>query len=226
MPRRVVRHGCLQAAIAAFLVAAALEGGEPVLVRSRVVDIEYTVNADALPLDSVRLWYSLDRGETWLDGGVDEDRQSPLLFDAPQEGLYGFFLVLSNATGPSSVPPARATQPHLWAFVDYTMPVVQLHPPRQTTMLGHRVLQIRWTAIDTHLGPRPVEIMYQRLPGREWYSVTDAPLPNTGRYDWRLPTDLDGSVAVCVMVSACLPGMPPVAMTRAAGGGAPRRRDT
>jgi hypothetical protein len=67
-------------------------------------------------------------------------------------------------------------------------------------MLGHRVLQIRWTAIDTHFGPRPIEIMYQRLPGRDWYAVTDAPLPNTGRYDWRLPTDVDGSVALRVIV--------------------------
>lgn len=86
-------------------------------------------------------------------------------------------------------------------MVDYTAPVVQLHALRQTTLLAQRVLQIRWTAIDAHLVARPVEIAYRRPPAMEWLPVTIDPLANTGRYDWRLPEDLLGRLAVRITVS-------------------------
>ena len=200
MPQDPVRHGCLGLAVSTVLVAFA-NGQNPVAVRSRVFEIEYAVNESALPVDSVQLWYTLDRGASWHESVYDEDQQSPIRFTAPQEGLYGFFLVLANATGPSSMAPTRTTQPHLWAFVDHTPPVVQLHPPRQTTVLGQRVAQLRWTAIDANFGPRPVEIACQRPPDESWHPVTSDPLTNTGRYDWRLPEDMSGSVAVRVTVT-------------------------
>lgn len=231
MSRRMRWHGCLLVPLFTLLTAAA-RGGEPIPVRSRTFDIDYTVNGNALPLSVVRLWYTLDRGKTWLEGASDEDRHSPTTFEAEQEGLYGFFVVLRNAAGPSSAPPNTMTQPHLWAFVDYTEPVVQLHPPRQTTILGHRVLQIRWTAIDAHLPSRPVEIQYRCLPAQEWRRATADLLPNTGRYDWRLPAELDGSIAVRIAVRdvsghrvesdaqpveiGSLPSPPPIATTLAA----------
>lgn len=200
MPRDPVRHGCLGLAVSIVLVAFA-NGQNPAAIRSRVFEIEYAVNESALPLDSVQLWYTLDRGASWYESSPDEDRQSPITFTAPQEGLYGFFLVLANATGPSSMAPTRTTQPHQWTFVDYTPPVVQLHPLRQTTILGQRVVQLRWTAIDANFGPRPVEVAYQRLPDEAWYPATSDPLTNTGRYDWRLPEHISRSVAVRLTVT-------------------------
>ncbi len=175
-------------------------GQEQVAVHSRVFDIAYEVSDDALPLVSVELWYTLDRGSTWQNYGLDSDRQSPFSFHAPSEGLYGFFLVLTNVTGASSQPPTRSTSPHRWAFVDYTPPIVQLHPLRQSTVLGKRVLQIRWTAIDAHLPPRPMEINYRFYPDDTWQPVTPDPLANTGRFDWPIPDNLVGLVALRVTV--------------------------
>ena len=193
-------YGCLSVAIGATSVAA---GADPdaIQVRSRVFDIEYSLNEDALPLASVQLWCTSDGGATWKDFGFDDDRQSPIVFHAPMEGLYGFFVVLANATGPSSAGPTPKTQPHLWAFVDYTPPIVQLHPLRPTTLLGQRVLQVRWTAIDPNFGARPVEIAYQRPPDETWYPATPDPMANTGRYDWRTPEHLSGRIAVRVTVA-------------------------
>ncbi|MHC4697982.1 MAG: tetratricopeptide repeat protein [Planctomycetota bacterium] len=169
-------------------------------VQSRVFALEYAVNDQALPLDSVQLWYTQDGGRTWQLYGFDDDRQSPFTFHAPGEGLFGFFLVLTNATGASGQPPTSGSQAHQWAFVDYTPPVVQLHVLRRTTVLAQRVVQIRWTAIDTNLVARPVEISYQRPPAEQWIPVTPDPVANTGRYDWRLPDDLVGSVTLRVTV--------------------------
>lgn len=195
-----VWHGCLFLAVGTLL-SPIVEGQEPLQIRSTVVDIEYTINEDALPLEFVQLWYTVDRGVSWRDFGFDKDRQSPITFRAPKEGLYGLLLVVGNATGPSSAPPTSATEPHLWIFFDATPPVVQLHPLRQTTVLGLPALQIRWSAIDAQLGSRPVEIAYQHLPDETWQPVTPEPLANTGRYDWRLPESVQGRVAVRLTVT-------------------------
>ena len=200
MTRELLRHGCLALAAGAGLASAAL-AGDHLRIQTRVFEIEYDVNDAALPLDSVQLWYTLDQGTSWHLYGQDEDRQSPITFHAPSEGQYGFFFVLTNATGASSAPPTPSTKPHLRALVDFTTPVVQLHDLRQTTLLGQRVLQVRWTAIDTNLSARPVEIAYQQLPDETWYPATADPLANTGRYDWRLPDGLVGPVAVRLTVS-------------------------
>lgn len=175
--------------------------GPPTPVRSRSFDIEYSVNDDAQPLDRVRLWYTPDGGKTWLEYGTDEDRQSPFAFDAPREGRIGFFLIAYNSAGPSSMPPRTGTRPQFEAYIDYRPPIVQLYPLRQSTALGQRILQIRWTAVDAHFGPRPVELEYQGSGDEAWTPISAEPLANTGLYDWRVPDAVTGTVAVHVTVT-------------------------
>ncbi|MHC4235527.1 MAG: hypothetical protein ACYSUQ_10465, partial [Planctomycetota bacterium] len=134
-----------------------MSGQSAAKVRSKVFDIEYRVNEAALPLESVRLWYTRDKGATWQLYGQDEDRQPPLAFNAPEEGLYGFYLVVDNATGSSGPEPTDDTEALQWAYVDYTPPIVQLHRPRvDPRAVDNRHLSIRWTALDAHLPPRPI----------------------------------------------------------------------
>lgn len=168
-------------------------GNEPVAVPSRVFDIDYVVQEEALPLESVELWYTPDDGRTWHHYGRDEDGRSPVSFDAPSEGGYGFYLVIANSAGASSAPPVAGTMPHVRAFIDFTPPVVQMHPPRQTTVLGARVVQLRWTVIDAHLRDRPIDLQYRLGSDGAWKVISGA-LPNTGLYDWRIPDELTGSV--------------------------------
>ena len=195
-----LRRGCLLTVIGTGLSAFA-QNEQPVLVQSQVFDIAYRVNEAALPLNSVHLWYTLDKGQTWHDYGLDDDCQTPFVFHAPAEGLLGFYLRVTNRAGASSPPPGRSTQPQQWAFVDYTPPVIQLHALRQTTMLGRPVVQIRWTAIDANLTRRPVEVEYRQLPAAGWHPLSMNALANTGRYDWRVPENLWGPLAVRIHVS-------------------------
>ncbi len=182
-------------------VAVPARGEDTDRVRSRTFDVEYFVNENALPLDSVQLWFTHGDDGTWHQFGFDEDRHSPITFHAPDEGLFGFFLVLTNSTGASSEPPTPSVKAHQRVFVDFSQPVVQLHAIRQTTQLGQRVLQIRWTAVDSHLTVRPIELSFLRPPETTWRMVDPEPLANTGRYDWKLPDEMSGSVAVRVTVS-------------------------
>ncbi len=199
----VSRHGCFVALLALnVLLESGVQGAEPNPnpITTRVFDIEYKINEDALPLQSVELWNTLDGGISWQQYGYDSDRQSPFTFHADKEGLHGFFFIATNAAGASSAPPSRGVQPHKTAFVDYTQPVVQLHALRQATSLGQRVLQIRWTAIDSNFAARPVRLTYRIVPNGQWRAVTKDPLANTGKYDWRFPNSLAGRIAVQVTV--------------------------
>jgi hypothetical protein len=180
----------------AFSVAA-----DAPMVRVPSFDVAYSVSEAAMPLTEVELWFTRDEGRTWELSGRDEDRHSPIRFHAQAEGLFGFFLVLRNSTGPSSGPPTADATPHQWAFVDYTMPVVQLHPARPTEAMGERVVQVRWTAIDTQLGARPVQLEFRSAGSEEWKAASDEPLANTGRFDWRLPSDATGTVSIRVAVT-------------------------
>lgn len=174
-------------------------GQDAVSVQSRHIEIDYTLNRDAFPIQAVEMWVTGDRGSSWQLVGQDQDLVSPAVFEAPSEGLFGLFLIIKNATGPSSLPPSASTPPQRWVFVDETPPVVQLHPLQQTVASGDRVVQIRWTAIDSFLADRPIELQYQTSAGADWYPVVPSPLPNTGQFDWHTPPDLT-SVAIRVVV--------------------------
>ena len=173
--------------------------GQPSVVNAPAFDIEYRVNEAAMPLESVRLWYTLDGGATWIEYGRDEDRISPIRFRSPGEGLYGFYFVLTNGAGPSSEPPAPGTPPQQLALVDYTPPLVQLHQVRATAGVDETIVQIRWSAVDADFGPRPIEIYYGPLPEQSTLPVSEVPLANTGMYDWMVPADVTGSVAVKIV---------------------------
>lgn len=196
----MLRHGGRW--IAPFAVLAPAVAGQVALpVRSRVVDVRYEINEQAQPLTSVELWASADRGQTWQLHGYDEDRQPPVAFEAPTEGLWALFVLAENSSGPSSQRPTSNTPPHAWVFVDFTPPVIQLHPLRATTLIGQRVVQVRWTAIDAHLSARPIELEYQSVEAAAWTPMCVEPLANTGRFDWRIPDGLRGAVSIRATVT-------------------------
>lgn len=201
MDREMLWHGCLLSACVAALTWAATPPDSHQLPRvgSQTFEIEFKVNDAALPLRQVDLWYTQDSGRTWRHYGPDDDCQSPIHFVAPQEGLYGFFVVAINDLGLSSDPPGADAQPQQWAFVDFTPPVVQLHPVRIGIEGGSRILHLKWTAIDAHLTSRPVELSYRHLPAGTWRTIASA-LSNTGRYDWRPDEDVTGRIMIRISV--------------------------
>ena len=197
-----MRHGCLLVVMgwATLAVAGPPSASVPAKVRSKIFDVEYRVNPAALPLAAVRLWYTVDRGAVWSSYGLDSDRQSPVAFHAPQEGLFGFFIVLENGAGTSGAEPEPGSEPHLWAYIDYTPPVVQVHSPQLDPRAADGpAISVRWTALDAHLPPRPIALAYRLPPDGDWQSIARN-LANTGRYDWRLPEGLAGRVMIRVRV--------------------------
>ena len=172
------------------------EAPEIASVNTLAFDIEYEVNEAALPLDSVRLWYTTDGGTHWTDCCRDEDRVSPIRFRSPGEGLFGFYFVLTNAAGASSAPPGKNTPPHQMVLIDATPPLVQLHQVRAVAGVGEIVVEIRWTAVDQNFPSRPVELLFGPTADKIVHRATAEPLANTGMFEWRPPQELTGSVGL------------------------------
>ncbi len=178
---------------------AACAPAAPVLIRSQTVDLDYRANG-AGPATEVELWYTRDRALTWQRYGTDHDRQSPLEFTAPAEGLYGFFLILKQGERASAEPPLPGQVPQRWAFVDYTPPLVQwIGVEPNDDFANRRSLQLRWTAHDNHLANRPVSLDYQCSVDQQW-QVIERDLPNNGRYDWTVPATATAQIALRLTV--------------------------
>ncbi len=164
-------------------------------IRSRQVELHYRL-VDAGPGARVELWYTRDRAATWQRWGVHEDHSRPLVFDAPGEGLYGFVLIVSDGGQTSSPPPGAYTPPQRWVFIDYTPPLAQWDNVEPAEAFSsRRIVYLRWTAHDDNLPSRSVALFYHSSADQTW-RVIDAALPNTGRYDWKVPAELAGHVTL------------------------------
>lgn len=163
-------------------------------VRSRRVELHYRLTG--YDRATIELWYTRDRGATWVHAGVDEDGESPMVFEAPAEGPYGFVLVPFQNGHALSAPPEPGDAVHRWVFIDATPPLLQWDAiePEQTG--DHdRVLHLRWTGYDDHLSARPVALAYRSSLEERW-RIVDPALPNSGRYDWSMPAGLQGQITL------------------------------
>ncbi len=179
-------------------VAASPPAG-PVAVRSRQVELHYTLHGTAATAE-VELWYSRDLGGTWQRYGLDPDGRSPMVFVPPGEGLYGFKLIVRDGERVSGAPPRAHDRPHRWAFVDYTPPLAQwdgIEPGDD--FAARRVVHLRWTAHDDHFDGRPVSLAYQSSLDQQWKVIAER-VANAGRYDWTVPADVGGQVSLRLTV--------------------------
>ncbi len=199
------RSICLSVA-AAWVSANAVRGAQPPnpryvpRVASQQFDVSYELETGSSPVELIELWYTMDVGQTWRRFGQAPGAARSIAFNAGDEGLFGFFVVANDAAGASSPPPDGVTEPQFWAFVDYTPPVVQLHAIEQRMPASiPPVVVVRWSAIDTQLPTRPIELSYRTAAGSAWTSVAGE-LANSGSYDWRVPESVDGHVTIRVTV--------------------------
>ncbi len=160
-----------------------------------------TLDDGGSAIDTLQLWYTTDGGHTWQDYDTASRAEDRIVFTAGEEGLYGFYVVATNAAGSSGPEPGPTTEPHHWALVDYSSPVVELEEtePRVRAPEPLTVVPIRWSARDTALPPRPILIEYRMIPKGAWSTIADA-LPNTGTYTWHVPPTLNGRIRIRLTV--------------------------
>jgi tetratricopeptide (TPR) repeat protein len=167
-------------------------------VASSRVMIGYQTAPNSPKVTAAELWYTRDRGKSWQRSSGGESAQSPIAFDAPDDGLYGLYIVLHNANGASAQAPKAGTAPQQWVMVDRTAPIVQvlqLSPDARFDL--NREIHVRWTARDDNLTNRPVSLHYRCEDGKSFELIAED-LPANSSYSWTVPENLAGRVELKV----------------------------
>ncbi|HOW17804.1 MAG TPA: tetratricopeptide repeat protein [Phycisphaerae bacterium] len=172
----------------------------PTAVQAKRFALRVRLADDSPEPTDLTLWYTRDRGETWRRGPKAAIGQDHIVFEAPGEGLYGFYIVAGGEKAASSSAPKAGTTPQRWVYVDYTPPLAQWKDIAVSADAnGARRVAMRWAAHDANLDTRPIALAYQRA-GEAYWTTIDAALPNTGAYDWTPPGDLAGRVTFRLLV--------------------------
>lgn len=199
------RIPCLPETIAVLATVASVcivhaQTAMPTAVQAKRFAIRVRMADDSPEPTELALWYTRDRGETWHHGPKALVGQDNVIFEAPGEGLYGFFIVASSSRGTSSPSPTTGTTPQRWVYVDYTPPLAQWkNVDVLTDATGARRVAMTWVAHDVNFDSRPITVAYQPTGYGQW-TVIDGALPNTGQYDWVPPDRLSGRITFKLIV--------------------------
>lgn len=178
----------LAAVLAAFGCAADTIAQPTQYVNSREIVLS-AQGRDAGPLTGVDVWVTTDDGASWRSADVSPHTASSVTYAAPGDGTYGFFVILRNAAGASSDPPARGAAAQLYVVVDATPPTLQIHeveweespaaggmaeaPPQAPRggSAGRAELSLRLTVADEHLAPLAVRVFYRVVGSARWENL-------------------------------------------------------
>ena len=161
-------------------------GERPRMTSSKRFNLDYSVDAAGpAGVEKIELWVTRNGGRDWDLDRVDEDRESPLLVEVTDEGIYGFRVVIVGKNGLASQTPRSGDLADLWVGVDATKPTVEITSAAYGSEDHAGQLDIRWTASDDHLGSRPVTLSFSAQADGPWTTIA-ASLPNSGQYFWRV----------------------------------------
>lgn len=162
------------------------EGERPRMTNSKRFNLDYSIDAvGPQGVEKVELWVTRNSGQDWEFWSADENRESPMLVEVQEEGIYGFRIVIVGKNGLTSQAPRPGDPADLWVGVDTTRPVVEITSAAygQGEYAGH--LDIRWNAVDSGFGARPITLLFSDQPQGPWNTIASG-LPNTGQHYWRV----------------------------------------
>ena len=117
----------------------------------------------------VELWGTRDGGKSWQSFGKDPNGQSPMLVTVPDDGIYGFRMVLQNGPGMAGRPPLPGDVPGIWIGIDLTRPVGRITRAQQGIGRDGDKLFITWEASDNReLAAKPISLSYSERSGGPW----------------------------------------------------------
>ena len=125
------------------------------------------------------MWATEDGGQTWVQWGVDTDKQSPLEVELQRDGIYGFKTVVMTAKGGANTQPLPDSNADLWLQVDTTQPV--LHQGRSRTRMRQGS---RKSSFAGKLKMRTL------VPVQYVYTTKPLPIPRGMKSHWPSPTQV------------------------------------
>lgn len=146
------------------------------------------------------LWVTKDDGRTWqkeprsnddspnslpATPGDNEGLTKRFAYNAPQEGRYGFTVVVRSGVGIGDADPRPGDRPSRLVEVDITKPEIEVRVQRGAGA-DVRNVTIEWNSKDKNINDRPVSLLWSKAKeGAEWEPIiTD--LDSKGRYVWTI----------------------------------------
>jgi hypothetical protein len=159
-------------------------------INSRVFQLTYDTKPQGGGSNvPVQLWGTRDGGKTWQSYGTDPNGQSPMLVTVPEEGVYGFQMVVQDGNS-AGRPPLPGEVPKTWVGIDLTAPIGRITQARQGIGRENDRLFLNWEAADNRaLAEKPITLYYSERAGGPWILIASE-LPNSGRYTWQLSNKL------------------------------------
>jgi len=165
------------------------------MVNSRIFELEYEV-AGPTPPGRVELWATRDGGRTWQSWGPDTDNRSPMIVSVPEEGIYGFRVLVSADPRSPTSGPQPGEMPDVWIGVDWTRPTGRLLAVEPIPTDQEAQVLVRWEAADRYLAQRPISLFYSPTgAGGSWTPIATA-LENTGQYLWKVPAHVPDRIYI------------------------------
>jgi len=90
--------------------------------------------------------------------------------------------------------PESGSLPQLEVVLDRVSPQVQLHTIQLQAEFGD--LEIQWSAEDQNFSSQPLLFSWSSAKDGPWRPMSTSRLENTGRYTWRIPEKVPGSVFI------------------------------
>lgn len=162
-------------------------------LASPVVQVHYRLKPGGPSLTGVDLYYTRDRGNSWVKAELKGPYESPLQFNAAHDGLYGLYLVFKSPAGATPIP-SNGSSAQQWVLVDTTPPLISLRkilPDRRFNL--NREIELSWKIEDADPADRPVSIYYRSENSKTYQSIA-ADLPSTGSTRWTVPDDVSGRI--------------------------------
>jgi hypothetical protein len=175
--------------------------GAPVMVNSKRIQLDFDIqDVGSSKVKAVEIWYTQD-GTTWQKYKDDARPEPPYFVDVPGEGRYGFTLIARSGVGLALPTPKAGDAPQVWVEVDVTKPDVKIVGVEVGRGPDSGYITVRWDARDKHMAANPILLSYADAgagPSAQWQTITAAPIPNDGRYVWRMPDNLPPQILVRV----------------------------
>jgi hypothetical protein len=185
------------------------------IVNKKSLKLEFDVSkVGPSGLGSVDIYVTTDEGATWQKSTADPAVSLPVSAEmrgvGPQKGsvtvalpndgvIYGYYLVVKSRAGLGKAGPKSGDAPQVRVEVDTTQPLAELYQP-QPDNTRPNALVLTWKAEDRNLGTNnPISLEWSEQ-GRDWHSIGETTLPNTGRFTWTVPANIPPKVLLKLTV--------------------------
>ncbi len=154
------------------------------LSNSRKFELDYQVDhIRADDIAKLEIWVTENGGGSWQMQSIDQDRQSPVLIDVDDDGVYGFRLRIQTNDGLESLQPTKGDSADVWVEVDTTKPSVELASLPFGRKKDAGKLIVNWRAVDKRFAAKPITLFYSVNLDGPWQVIVEK-LPNSSQFKW------------------------------------------